>query len=707
MERILLSKTLQNDKKWLFNMRELHKLQNMLLELENNDEGIGSNLDVKVLSESLQQLCELKYALDETSIIAVTDVQGKITYANNKFCEISKFSLEELIGKDHRLVNSGFHSKEFIKELWSTIKSGKVWRRDIYNKAQDGSHYWVDTTIVPFLDRQGKPYQYLAIRNEITEKKVITSALERLQKLSTANLGSNCFQEICRELQQLLGVSHVFLNEISGTKASCLGFETKSGAGKLPLQYELEHTPCSQLLSNDSFSVRENLQESFPQDELLKEFNSQSYMGVALKNPTGQLIGNICFVDDKQNNNEVLCFSIIKLFAHRAEAELERHKALLALQESEARMTAVINSSVDGILIVTENGLIESCNPAVCEILGRCAAEIVQNKIDKLLLGLFDSSMTIEKNLIDLTSNSRSTGRELVISTADGTMQPLYITVSEVKLEKNSLYTFTIRSLKVQRDTEKQLQSTRDKLNVQTLFAQRLSALAAMAGGIAHELNQPLSGIRIYAQMISKFMDTPSELNPDTTREIMSKVIKQVDRASKIITHMREFSAEKSDRELHLSEINLSETIDRSLELIGQQIYNNGINFINKVDKNIKISANGNRLEQIFINLFSNSKDSIVEKKFAAGEEKFIRLSSQLSNGHIELLIEDSGNGIPEEVRHRLFEPFVTSKLPGSGTGLGLSICVGILKDFDTSISLLESSERGTTFKITFPEPKQ
>lgn len=137
-----------------------------------------------VLQQSIRELEAFKFALNAHSLVAITDKTGRITYVNDQFCEISKYSREELLGQDHRIINSGYHTKEFFANLWKTIAQGEIWKGEIKNKAKDGTFYWVDTLIAPILNSDEKYYQYVAIRTDITERKLSELALLERSRLS-------------------------------------------------------------------------------------------------------------------------------------------------------------------------------------------------------------------------------------------------------------------------------------------------------------------------------------------------------------------------------------------------------------------------------------------------------------------------------------------------------------------------------------------
>lgn len=205
---------------------EVIALRQRVAELEHTEES---------LQRSLKDLADVKFALDQSSIVAITNRLGVITYVNNKFCEISGYAPWELIGQTHQIVNSGYHPKEFFTEMWLTISNGRVWQGEIKNQAKNGSYYWVDTTIVPFLNNQGKPYQYVAIRNDITTCKQTKEELQQLNEQLEARVEQRTAELRASQQslsQQAQDLSYA-LQELQRTQMQLIQSEKMSSLGQL------------------------------------------------------------------------------------------------------------------------------------------------------------------------------------------------------------------------------------------------------------------------------------------------------------------------------------------------------------------------------------------------------------------------------------------------------------------------------------------
>jgi histidine kinase len=231
-----------------------------------------------------------------------------------------------------------------------------------------------------------------------------------------------------------------------------------------------------------------------------------------------------------------------------------------------------------------------------------------------------------------------------------------------------------------------------------------MATLGEMATGIAHELNQPLSVIKTASSFFIKKINKQEEIAAEILNSMLTKIDENVDRASKIINHMRQF-ARKSDMEME--KIHVHMILESAFEIFSQQLKVRGIGVQWNLDKKVpKIHGDPGRLEQVFINLLLNARDAIEERWAgvdAASAEKRITLTSGMLFDKVFVRVQDTGSGIPKHLVEKIFEPFFTTKEVGKGTGLGLSISYSIIKECGGDISVTSEENKGTCFTVKFP----
>jgi histidine kinase len=242
----------------------------------------------------------------------------------------------------------------------------------------------------------------------------------------------------------------------------------------------------------------------------------------------------------------------------------------------------------------------------------------------------------------------------------------------------------------------------------QLIQASKMTTLGEMATGVAHELNQPLSVIKTASSYLIKKVNKGEVIKDEILKTMAEEIDSHVDRASKVINHLREFGRKS---EVSKERVQINDAVNRALEIFSQQLKLREIEVVKELEEDLPlILADSNRLEQVFINLLINARDAIEEKSEQSthsGEVKKIFLKTSSKDGMIIIELKDTGKGIPHSILDKIFQPFFTTKKVGKGTGLGLSISYSIVQDYHGTIKVETVEGKGSNFIIRFPVPDQ
>mgnify|MGYP001564505196 CR=1 FL=1 len=408
-----------------------------------------------------------------------------------------------------------------------------------------------------------------------------------------------------------------------------------------------------------------------------------------------------------------------------ATAPVTTQAAIIPIREVASfknKYQVLFDQASDAILAVTENGKIDSANQAAEELTGYLKSELIGSSIEVLIPNTNNSRVPERSRPLTFEMfKTPGTYEDIAIKRNDDYVSLAELTVRWVEGSDSSakLALAVLRNVTEKKKMDRELITKHTELKdaylelerknaelqamQQTLVqAGKMAALGELAAGIAHELNQPLQGIRGYAQELQSLI-APA-LRPDCTNAsdietYLKEVVSNVDKMATIIDYLRTFTR-KSVEQYELTHLN--QRVNESIKMFSRQLSSRGIRIETQFADDIPaIYGNPLQLEQVFINLISNARDAIEETGRGSG---IIRIEAKKDGDFIEVLFSDNGAGMNEKTRQKIFNPFFTTKEVGKGMGLGLSLSYGILTKLHASVVIESELGKGTTFKIRIPK---
>ncbi len=356
------------------------------------------------------------------------------------------------------------------------------------------------------------------------------------------------------------------------------------------------------------------------------------------------------------------------------------------LAASEHRYHAIFDSIPNAVFVLDRDNLeILNCNEAAEAVYGWSREEMTGRSFMQFFR---------EEEATDWEPALRTWSEIELCTHVTKSDQPIFasLRISPARFEEIDTLIITCTDVTKKMEAEQQL-----------IQASKMTTLGEMSTGVAHELNQPLTILKAISNLLSRKATNGSDFDPEIMEEMAEGISTHVDRASKIIEHMREFGR-KSD--LKTMPVQINEVLERGFEFFSQQLSVHNIQVIWELEDDLPmIMADSNRLEQVVINLLLNSRDAIEDRWSGQNldVDKRIHIRSFSTDETVHFKVCDTGSGIPTSIRERLFEPFFTTKNVGKGTGLGLSISYGIVSDYGGDISAKSWESTGACFEISFP----
>jgi PAS domain S-box-containing protein len=647
-----------------------------------------------------QKQAEVRMSLQSTALtaaanaIVITNRQGKIEWVNPAFSKLTGYEAAEAIGHNPRILKSGHHPPEYYTHLWATVTAGKVWHGEMVNKRKDGQIIIEDTIITPVRDANGEITNYVAIKQDITNRKQTEQFLSFIAQEGWSGSQEDFLARLVQYIGQTLGVDYVLIGRRKDDHTvQTTGLYAKGGI--VPdIEYSTRGAPCDNVLGKILFYHRDHLQEMFPDDALLAQMGAQSYLGIPLTDSAGKSLGLIALLDTKPMPDAQLATALLQIAAVRVAGEMERLVKVEELHWKTALLEAQMEAAPDGILMVDNQGKRILQNQRMNDLL-KIPPDIAADDEHRVQIAFVASRAKdpgkMKEKVDYLYAHPEEISRD-ELEFADGTIVDRYSSPVRDKSGGSCGRIWTFRDITKAHQLEAQLRQS-----------QKMEGIGQLAGGVAHDFNNILAALIMQTEMVLMVEHLPEE-----AREGLKQIRGDADRAAELTRQLLLFSRRQvmrsSNLDLNVVVTSLAKMLRR---IIGEDVHSQ----LNLHPRPLMTRADAGMLDQVLMNLAVNARDAMptggqlrIETTEAVLDDNLIGLHPDARPGRYACLsVSDTGGGIPLEVLPRIFEPFFTTKEAGKGTGLGLATVFGIVKQHQGWIKVDNRPGKGVTFQVFLP----
>lgn len=671
----------------------------------------------KIIEESHKLLRAVEQSPNS---IIITDPNGFIEYINPKFTETTGYRLNELIGKTPSILKSGYMDSEDYRELWDTIKSGKEWHGEFYNKIKDGTYLWEEVSISAVRNPSGEITHFIAIKENISPRKEKEQTQRYLFNISDILLKNEEIVVIWTRLRFLL-IDFFVSNNVDivlNPNIEKIILRNKS---------DLELIQKKKIGLYDWAVLEIMLQEV--EKELINIINNSDGRFILVPVYLENILNAVIIIDytDKEINVRVEKNNL-EFISNQVSILLEReiNRELINIEKEELSIT--LESLSEGVLTTDTNGKILYANKSVEQILNIRKDSLLNNTINTVFWNSEDKGIEVIKDYYNniRRGNRLTLNRRFTITFSQGKKRIIDVNTSLILQNDRNVKSIIF----VIKDITQQLQ-----METRISLSQKMESVGQLAAGIAHEINTPMQFIgdntsflkdafdtyNNFIESIGHLYDSESEEKEKIKKMIeeydleyfkneIPEAIKQsqsgIDRVRKLVLSMKEFSHPSQKVKNYY---NLNKAIETTVTISKNEW---------KYFAEMKLELNWDltdifclidEINQVILNMIVNAAHAIEARVKKGDYEKGeINISTKQDGEFVEVQIKDNGTGIPKNLQSRIYEPFFTTKEVGKGTGQGLAIVHDIIVNKHGGRIILDSTEgKGTTFIIRLPLNKK